>query len=37
MLGLNANLANLPYELYLECGSHICSVVYVKYMYTAPC
>ena len=23
--------------LYLECGSHICSVLCVKYVYTAPC
>ena len=25
MLGLYAHIAYLPYELYLGCGSHICS------------
>ena len=36
-LDLHAHVACWPCELYLECGSHICSVVYVKYMYSFPC
>ena len=29
--------ASCPFELYLECGTHIGSVIYVKYVYSAPC
>ena len=36
MLGLYAHIAFLPYDLYLEYGSHICSVVYDKYVCPAP-
>ena len=32
-----SHLACLPCELYLECGSHICSVIHVKDVYSPPC
>ena len=37
MLGLEAHVAFWLWKLYLEFGSHICSVIYVKYMYSASC
>ena len=37
MLGLYTYVACWPCELQLECSSHICSVIYVKYVYSAPC
>ena len=37
MLGLYDHVACWPCELYLECGEHICSVIFVKYVYSAPC
>ena len=35
IFGLYAHVACWLCELYLECGSHNCSVIYVKYVYTA--
>ena len=37
MLGLYVHLAGWLCELYLQCGSYIPSVIYVKYVYSAPC
>ena len=36
MLGLYAHIAYLSCELYLEYGSRICSVIYIKYVYSDP-
>ena len=37
MLVPHALLPFWSFELYLECASHIYSVIYVKYVYNAPC
>ena len=37
MLGTHAHEGWWLCELYLECSSHICSVIYVKYVYSSPC
>ena len=37
MVGLYAHLVYWMCELFLECDSNICSVMYVKYVYSTPC